>query len=57
MDVGNAVMRQDGSRIYFTLCKKNANHKVICHLYYADKQNNLKLDGKWNGKGTMERES
>lgn len=53
MDVGNAVMRQDGSRIYFTLCKKNANQKVICHLYYADKYNEgwssaKKLDGEVN---------
>ncbi|MEQ8910277.1 MAG: OmpA family protein [Vicingaceae bacterium] len=38
MDVGNAVLRQDGSRIYFTLCKRNEAHKVICHLYYADKR-------------------
>lgn len=40
--VGNGVLSEDGKRIYFTICQKNWKSKVICQLYYSDKQN-----GKW----------
>lgn len=35
--VGNAVMSEDGNRMYFTICQKNWQGKMICHLYYSDK--------------------
>ncbi len=35
--VGNAVLSEDGKRMYYTLCQKNWQGKVICHLYYSNK--------------------
>ena len=39
-DLGNAVLNESGDRIYFTLCQKNWQGKVICHLYFSNKGNN-----------------
>ena len=41
-DVGNAIISEDGKRMYYTLCDKNWQGKVICHLYYTNKKG-----GKW----------
>jgi OOP family OmpA-OmpF porin len=38
--IGNGVIREDGSRIYFTRCAKDWKGTVICDLYYADKDGN-----------------
>lgn len=42
-NVGNAVLSEDGKRMYFTLCSENWQGKVVCHLYYSDKKS-----GKWS---------
>lgn len=39
MHVGNGVLSEDGERFYFTICRKNWQNKVICHLYYSKKKN------------------
>lgn len=36
--VGNSVLSDDGNKIYFTLCQKNWQNKVICQLYFSEKQ-------------------
>lgn len=36
--VGNGALSQDGKRFYFTICQKNWQNKVICHLYYSKKE-------------------
>jgi OOP family OmpA-OmpF porin len=36
--VGNATVNESGDRIYFTLCEKNWKGKVVCDLYYSDKE-------------------
>lgn len=36
--VGNGALSQDGQRLYFTICRKNWQSKVICHLYYSKKE-------------------
>jgi outer membrane protein OmpA-like peptidoglycan-associated protein len=40
--VGNGVLSEDGNKIYFTLCQKNWQNKMICELYYSEKSN-----GEW----------
>ena len=40
--LGNATINENGKRIYFTLCQKNWRNKVVCQLYYSDKES-----GKW----------
>jgi len=35
--VGGAVLSENGNRMYFTICEKNWQNKVICELFYANK--------------------
>ncbi|MFD1552730.1 hypothetical protein DNU06_08805 [Putridiphycobacter roseus] len=35
--VGNATLSPDGNRMYYTICQKNWQNKVVCHLYYTEK--------------------
>jgi outer membrane protein OmpA-like peptidoglycan-associated protein len=37
--MGNGALSPDGNRFYFTQCQENFQGKVICHLYYATKEN------------------
>lgn len=36
--VGNGALSEDGQRFYFTVCAKNWQNKMICELYYAEKE-------------------
>jgi OOP family OmpA-OmpF porin len=36
--IGNGALSPDGQRFYFTQCQENFVGKVICHLYYAEKE-------------------
>jgi outer membrane protein OmpA-like peptidoglycan-associated protein/tetratricopeptide (TPR) repeat protein len=36
--IGNGSLSPDGQRFYFTQCQENFVGKVICHLYYAEKE-------------------
>ena len=40
--IGNGALSPDGNRFYFTQCRENFQGKVICHLYFSEKEN-----GKW----------
>lgn len=35
--MGNGALSPDGNRFYFTQCRENFQGKVICHLYYSEK--------------------
>ncbi len=35
--VGNGAFSADGKRFYFTKCKKNWQNKIICKLYYSER--------------------
>lgn len=37
MHVGNAAFSKDGNYIYFTKCKANDDLKMVCDIYYAEK--------------------
>lgn len=37
-NIGNAVLSQDGKRLYFTYCEKNWQNKIICHLFFSEKE-------------------
>lgn len=36
--IGNGALSLDGSRFYFTQCQENFTGKVICHLFYSEKE-------------------
>lgn len=40
--IGNGALSPDGNRFYFTQCQENFQGKIICHLFYSEKEN-----GKW----------
>ncbi|MCF8278189.1 MAG: OmpA family protein [Flavobacteriales bacterium] len=40
--IGNGALSPDGNRFYFTKCQENFQGKVICHLFFSEKEN-----GKW----------
>lgn len=40
--IGNGTLSANGSRFYFTRCKKNWMNKMICELFYSDLKN-----GEW----------
>lgn len=35
--IGHATFSPSGERFYFTICRNNWQNKVICHLYYSEK--------------------
>lgn len=36
--IGNGALSPDGNRFYFTQCEENFTGKVICHLFYSEKE-------------------
>ncbi len=36
--IGNGALSPDGERFYFTQCQENFQGKVICQLYYSEKE-------------------
>lgn len=34
--IGNAVLSENGERMYFTVCRRNWRMNTICQLYYSD---------------------
>ncbi len=38
--IGNGAISPDGNRFYFTRCEENFQGKVICRLFYSEKEGN-----------------
>ncbi|MBL4708186.1 MAG: OmpA family protein [Flavobacteriales bacterium] len=37
-NIGNAVLSEDGKRLYFTYCEKNWQKRIVCEIFLSEKE-------------------